>query len=98
MILGFPKEVYNKEKRFSLIPKIAKQYIEQGFSLIIEKNAGNESNIDDSEFIDVGAQVVSSSQEVFDSADTIIRINPLHNSEFALIKNESNCLLIFFEL
>jgi len=89
MILGFPKEVVKNEQRFALNPKIAKQYVEKGFVLLIESGAAEECNIDDSEFIESGAQIVSSSNQIFERADVVIRFHPLQKHEFELIKNKS---------
>ena len=61
MILGIPKEIYQSETRIAAIPATVKQFVSVGFKVIIESNAGIDSQI-----LDSGPQI---QQEILSTLD-----------------------------
>ena len=95
MILGVPKEIIENETRVAVIPSTVKQFISSGFTVIIESNAGMNSQISDSDFKDSGAEIVSSASEVFSKADMILKVNSPTDEEIQMIKNDSSYISFF---
>lgn len=71
-----PKESDSHETRVSVTPNTVKRYVQDGFTVLIEKGAGDGSYMLDTAFEKEGASVVSTVQEGFSSADLIFMINP----------------------
>ena len=95
MIIGIPKEIIKGETRVAAIPSTVKQFIAVGFSVIVESNAGLGSQIPDSDFENVGAKIVTSSSEVFNQSDIILKVNSPTNEEIPMIKDNSSYLSFF---
>ena len=95
MILGVPKEIYQNETRIAVIPATVKQFISVGFKVIIESNAGIESQISDSDFKDSGAEIVSSASDIFSKSDMILKVNSPTDEEMTMIKDGSSFLSFF---
>ena len=84
--IGVPKESSFQENRVSLTPDSVGLLIANGHSVIIEKGAGIASNFSDQEYIDKGAKLAYSKEEVFKS-NFILKIEPPTNKELALMNN-----------
>ena len=65
MIVGVPKEIKNNEYRVALVPSGAEALVEDGHTVLVETGAGLGTQIEDSEYRDAGATIVSSDREVF---------------------------------
>ncbi|QJC29827.1 Re/Si-specific NAD(P)(+) transhydrogenase subunit alpha [Enterobacteriaceae endosymbiont of Plateumaris sericea] len=92
MLIGIPKEKLFKEKRVAITPISVKILIKLGFTIFIEKNAGENAYFQDQDFINVGAQIVNNDQ--IWNTNIIIKINPPDVEEVKLIKK--NSILISF--
>ncbi len=76
MVLGILKETREGEKRVALNPQIAKQFIDKGFQVIIEKSAGEASSYRDQDYENVGVKLAQSKAELLQSSDLALKINP----------------------
>jgi NAD(P) transhydrogenase subunit alpha len=76
MVLGILKEIREGEQRVSLNPQIAKQFIDKGFQVMLEKSAGVASSYRDQDYELVGAKVAASKTELLQSCDLVVKINP----------------------
>ncbi len=95
MILGIPREIIANETRVAVIPATVKQFVSVGFKVIIESNAGIDSQILDSDFKDSGAEIISSASDVFSKADMILKVNSPTDEEMTMIKDNSSFLSFF---
>ena len=86
MKIGVLKETRQNEKRVAITPKIAKDFINKGFKILVEKDAGLASAYDDTSYEDAGAKVVSK-DEIFNDSDVIVKINPLEDNEIEKLKS-----------
>ena len=75
MIVGSIKENLTTEKRVSITPETAKNIINLGLKLCIEKNYAAHLGIRDEDYIDVGVEVKANSKEVLVSSNLIIQVN-----------------------
>jgi alanine dehydrogenase len=74
MLVGVPKEIKTHEYRVGLTPSSVKELVRAGAEVVVEKNAGLGIGIDDQGYIDAGARIASTSDEIFASADLIVKV------------------------
>ena len=86
MKIGVPKEIKVKENRVGLVPGGVKQLVHDGHEVFIQKSAGSGLGISDQEFIDAGATILDSAEQVFETAKLIIKVKEPQPSEIAMLK------------
>lgn len=86
MIIGIPKEIKIQEFRVSLLPAAAYQLIKRGHTVIVETNAGAGIGFHDKDYQAVGAEIVSTHEEVFAKADMIVKVKEPLASEIPLLR------------
>jgi alanine dehydrogenase len=86
MIIGVPKEIKQKEHRVGLLPSLAAQLTRRGHSVLVQKNAGAGSGYPDEEYVQAGAKIVQSAEEVFAHADMIVKVKEPLPAEFGLLR------------
>ena len=96
MIIGIPKELDQNESRSAITPAIVKSYIKFGFEVIVESNAGLLSHISDDMLKESGAKIVSSSSDIYQTANIIIKVNPPTSEEIDQIK-EGDMVISFIQ-
>lgn len=60
--IGVPKEVQELEKRVSLVPSTVKYLVKKKFRVLVENGAGNDAGISDEDYINAGADIVSTNE------------------------------------
>lgn len=74
MKVGIPKEVKDHEFRVGLVPGGVGELVRRGHEVYIERGAGIGSDLTDAEYIDAGARVLQSADEVFETSDLIVKV------------------------
>ena len=74
MIIGIPKEIKNNEFRVSATPSGVHAYVQKGHTVLVESGAGLGSAITDQDYIDAGAQIVASADEVWQKSEMIQKV------------------------
>ena len=97
MKIAIPKELLNNETRVSTTPDIVKKYVDLGFEVVVEKNAGSASGFEDQDYKNQGAKIVAKAEDVYKGADIVLKVAPLmledeKNDELSLI--EKNAIVI----
>ncbi len=82
--IGIPADNSENEHRIPLAPLAVEQLKNEGFEIIIEKNAGQGAKFSDSQYAESGAVITSIKEEVFKS-DIILKISPLTIHETDLL-------------
>lgn len=85
--IGIPKETSFQENRISLTPDAVSLLVHNGHFILLESTAGDGANFSDQEYIDSGAEIVFSKEEVYKS-DVVVKIEPPTNSEIKLLKKD----------
>jgi alanine dehydrogenase len=88
MIIGIPKEIKNNENRVSLTPGGAKELIQRGHTVYVQQSAGANSGFSDDSYIEVGAQILPTIEEVYNIAEMIIKVKEPIAPEYKLIKKD----------
>jgi alanine dehydrogenase len=72
--VGVPKEVKNHEYRVAITPIGVHELSAHGHEVFVEKRAGVGSQIEDSEFEAAGAKILDSADEVWGTADMVLKV------------------------
>lgn len=85
MIIGVPKEIMHGEARVAASPEAVKKYVADGFTVLIEKNAGEGANYHDTQYKEAGAEIIDNPKDIYDRADVIIKVKePLFNEQLGV--------------
>lgn len=74
MLVGVPKEIKNHEYRVGLTPSSVGELVVVGHKVIVETGAGNGIGVLDAEYIAAGAVIVPTADEIFATADLIVKV------------------------
>ncbi len=87
MIVGIPKETKTHEYRVSMTPGGVDEFARRGHRVLVESDAGVGSGITNDEYAAVGAQIASSSKEIFAKADMIVKVKEPLAAERAMMRD-----------
>jgi len=97
VIIGVPKEIKNNENRVAITPAGVAAFIKEGHRVLIQDQAGYGSGISNEDFIEAGAEILSSAREVFAGADMVMKVKEPLPQEYELIK-ERQILFTYLHL
>ncbi len=87
MLITIPAETQANERRTALVPDSVKKLVKAGFDIMIESNCGTQSGFSDQEYVDAGAKVGSSRDEVLSSGDIVLRVRKPSLEEVGKLKS-----------
>ncbi|MFH2091534.1 MAG: alanine dehydrogenase [Pseudomonadota bacterium] len=88
MIVGILKEIKSEENRVSMTPAGVEIMIHNGHSILVEKNAGAGSGLSDQAYLEAGAQIIESAEQIFAQADMVMHVKEPQPSEYKMIKKD----------
>ncbi|WP_420860220.1 alanine dehydrogenase [Marivivens marinus] len=97
MHIGCPKEIKPQEFRVGMTPNAAHEAILAGHTVTIETNAGAGAGFTDEDYIAVGAKIVGTAKEVFDTADMIVKVKEPQAGERKMLR-EGQLLFTYLHL
>lgn len=97
MRIGIPKETLREEKRVGLAPASVDALVKAGHTVFIETEAGIGSHFPDQEYVEAGATIVYSAEEVFQRAELIAKVTPLTDVVVDLVQ-ENQIIFSFLHL
>jgi len=74
MIIGIPKETAQHERRVAGVPDTIAKMVKAGLSVAVETGAGLASYIEDSEYKQAGARIVTDVETLFGESDIILKV------------------------
>ncbi len=86
MKIGVPSEIKNNENRVGVVPSGVCELVKHGHTVYVQHNAGVGSGFSDEEYIAAGAEILPSIEDVYASADMIIKVKEPITPEYKLIK------------
>ena len=86
MIVGVPREIKADEYRVGLLPVGAELLTGDGHTVLVEHGAGDGSGFDDDAYAAAGAQLIDSADELFASAELIVKVKEPQASEIASLR------------
>lgn len=97
MIIGLPKEIKNNEFRVGLTPGAVGEYVHNGNTVYVEKGAGLGSGFEDSEYLENGAILLDTADEVWEKAEMIVKVKEPLKSEYKYFR-EGLLIYTYFHL
>jgi alanine dehydrogenase len=85
--IGIPKETSFQEKRVSLVPAAVAVLVNNGHNVIVESGAGINSNFQDKDYSDAGAQIAYGPEEVYTS-NIVLKVAPPTFDEIEMMKQK----------
>jgi alanine dehydrogenase len=84
--IGIPKEIKNNEYRVGMTPAGVDVLVSEGHELYVETKAGTGTGFEDADYEKVGAKILGTADEVFKTADMIIKIKEPLDPEFPRLR------------
>jgi alanine dehydrogenase len=97
MLIGVPKEIKNHEYRVGMAPASVREAIKHGHQVMVQANAGEGIGVSDDEYAKIGAQIVDSPEEIFASAELIVKVKEPQAGERAMLR-EGQVLFTYLHL
>lgn len=100
MIIGVPKEIMHGENRVSSTPETVKKMVNDGYTVLVEKNAGLGSFYLNEAYQEAGAVLVDDPKEIYQKADVILKVKePQFNEKYQVneieLMHEGQILITF---
>jgi alanine dehydrogenase len=74
MKVGIPTEVKNNENRVAATPAGVHELVRRGHEVLVQEGAGLGSSITDADYVEAGATVVATADEVWGAADLLLKV------------------------
>ncbi|WPZ33933.1 alanine dehydrogenase [Thalassobaculum sp. OXR-137] len=86
MRIGVPKEIKNHEYRVGLVPSSVRELVAHGHEVVVETHAGYGIGLDDDRYEAAGATILSTPEEVYATADMIVKVKEPQPVEIARLR------------
>jgi len=87
MLIGVPKEIKNHEYRVGLTPAGIRELVANGHKVLVQTQAGLAIGFTDEQYIQSGASIASSAEEVFGKADMIVKVKEPQPVECRMLRS-----------
>lgn len=86
MKIGIPKEIKNNENRVGATPSGVKEMVAHGHEVYVQHTAGEGSGFSDEEYVAAGARILPAIEDVYATADMIVKVKEPIEPEYSLIR------------
>jgi alanine dehydrogenase len=86
MRIGVPTEIKTDEYRVALTPAGARELVDRGHEVLVQRGAGSGSAISDAEYVGQGARIVADAEAVFGEAEFIVKVKEPQPGEVAMLR------------
>ncbi|MCG8460118.1 MAG: alanine dehydrogenase [Holophagales bacterium] len=86
MKIGIPKELKDNEYRIGMTPGGCRTLVEAGHEVQVEASAGLGSGFSDQEYLDIGATILDSADEVWGRSDMVIKVKEPIEPEYSRMR------------
>ncbi len=97
MKIGCPKEIKPQEFRVGITPNAAREAVAHGHEVIVESGAGLGAGFDDTAYIEAGAHILATAEEIFAIADMIVKVKEPQAIERKMLR-EGQVLFTYLHL
>ena len=92
MQIGVVKETWPGEVRTSMVPANVAKLVRTGFSIVIEKNAGEASGFADTAYDEAGARIERDRGAILGSSQVLLGVRKFELAELDSIKKDTICI------
>ena len=86
MKVGIPKEIKNNENRVGMTPAGVAEMVAHGHVVYVQHTAGEGSGFADAEYVAAGATILPTIEEVYATAEMIVKVKEPIEPEYALVR------------
>jgi alanine dehydrogenase len=86
MLVGVPKEIKVHESRVAITPEGVSEFVHAGHTVVIQDGAGVASAITNEDFIQAGATIVATADDVWQKADLVLKVKEPIESEYSKMR------------
>lgn len=97
MKIGCPKEIKPQEFRVGLTPNAAGEAVAHGHEVVVQTGAGLGAGFKDADYSAVGAHIVDTAEEIFATADMIVKVKEPQAVERKMLR-EGQVLFTYLHL
>ncbi|WP_164661693.1 alanine dehydrogenase [Tropicibacter sp. Alg240-R139] len=97
MKIGCPTEIKPQEFRVGITPDAAREAVNHGHAVIIQKGAGAGAGFTDEDYVSAGAAVIDTAEEIFATADMIVKVKEPQAGERKMLR-EGQLLFTYLHL
>lgn len=89
MNISVPKETTPSENRVALVPETVAKLVKAGFTVRVERGAGERAYFSDADYEKAGAKIVGDAPALYREADILVKIGVPTLDQIALVKSEA---------
>jgi alanine dehydrogenase len=97
MRIGVPKEIKVHEYRVGMTPAAVREAVHHGHEVLVQTNAGFGIGLFDEHYATAGAKIVETAEEIFASADMIVKVKEPQPVEWKMLR-EGQLLFTYLHL
>ena len=86
MLVGVPKEIKVHESRVAITPEGVSEFVHAGHTVVIQDGAGVASAITNEDFIQAGATIVATADDVWQKVDLVLKVKEPIESEYSKMR------------
>lgn len=86
MLIGVPTEIKNNENRVAMTPGGVFELVRRGHQVIVQTGAGVGAQLTDQNFADAGATMIATAEEIWATADLIVKVKEPIAAEYPLMR------------
>tara|TARA_R110000868_G_scaffold125037_1_gene330326 strand:+ start:608 stop:1699 length:1092 start_codon:yes stop_codon:yes gene_type:complete len=86
MKVGIPKEIKNNESRVGMTPGGVFELVKNNHEVYVQSSAGDNSGFLDEAYVEAGATMLETIEEVYAIADMIVKVKEPIEQEYSLVK------------
>lgn len=86
MKIGIPKEIKDNENRVGMTPSGVAELVKHGHEVFVQQHAGENSGFADAEFTAAGSKILPTIEDVYKTAEMIIKVKEPIEPEYALVR------------
>lgn len=97
MLIGIPKEIKNQEYRVGMTPASVQELVSMGHQAIVQSNAGEGIGITNDDYVNAGAEIADTAEQIFAAADMIVKVKEPQAVECKMLR-EGQILFTYLHL
>ena len=86
MIIGVPREAKPDEYRVAMLPVGAQLLVQDGHTVLVEKDAGLGSGFSNGDYLRVGAEIIDTPDRLFERAEMVVKVKEPQPEEIRRLK------------
>ncbi|MGE5570210.1 MAG: NAD(P) transhydrogenase subunit alpha [Rhodospirillales bacterium] len=74
MVIGIPREILDQENRVAALPETVRAYVQMGFEVAVERNAGTFALATDEAYAEAGARIADNAEDLYARSEIILKV------------------------